>query len=197
MERAALFLDRDGTINKMVFYPQTNEYDSPQKPEDVKIINGIIQLIKWANQRNIPVLEVSNQPGKAQGKMTMESCQAIEQKVHKLLLENGAVIDKAYTCLHHPHGIVPELTTKCDCRKPKPGLLTQAAAEFKIDLASSVIIGDQASDIEAGRAVGCKTILLLHQENTSKKIQAANAAIADYKIESVSEAIPILEQLFI
>lgn len=194
--KRALFLDRDGTINRVVFYPQTNEYDSPQKPDDVRLIDGIAQVIRWANKHHIPVLEVSNQPGIAKGKMTTEVCLSIDERVYQLLKAKGAKIDRSYLCLHHPLGTVPELTIECSCRKPKPGLLIRASREFNLDLTKSIILGDGAVDITAGRSVGCKTVLLLNPENDPQSVKDALAVETDHKIKFISEAVPILEQYF-
>lgn len=192
-KRPALFCDRDGVINRMVKYP--DGWDSPQKPQDVRLVSGIEKVIMWANKNKILVVEVSNQPGVAKGKMDQKTSDAIEAKVHLLLGREGAVIDKTYICPHHPKAVVPGLKKLCDCRKPKPGLLLQAAHELGIDLAGSVILGDKASDVEAGRSVGCKTIIFIHNEDAQNKVAESKKAKADYKIAEVAETIPILTKL--
>lgn len=194
--KKAIFLDRDGIINKMVFNHKENVYDSPQSPFEVELVDGIEQIISWANKRSIPVIEVTNQPGIAKGKQNRLTLESIEKRVHNLLGEKGVKVDGVYRCLHHPLGVVPKLTRKCSCRKPKPGLLKKAAEDFKINLSKSVMIGDGAVDVEAGNAVGAKTIILLHNHDLPEKIIASQKALADYRIIALSEIIPILEKLF-
>ncbi len=189
-----LFLDRDGVMNHLVKYGES--YDSPQKPEDVELVVGIVDLVQWANEQGIEVVEVSNQPGVAKGKQTPKLCADIDKQVHDLIRQGGARIDHTYICLHHPKGIVPELTIECDCRKPKPGLFFQAQKELGIDLSSSIMLGDKASDAAAGYAAGCTTIIFLHQEDVPEKVAEAYACKADYKVTSLAEALEILKTLF-
>lgn len=195
MPREVLFLDRDGLINKMV--PSCAEgYDSPLCPEEVKLVEGIENIIAWANKRGIPTIEVTNQPGMAKGKLTLSVLDAIEHKVHQLLSERGVYVDQIYRCLHHPRAFVPEFKVECDCRKPKPGLLIRAAHDFKIDLGNSVFYGDSDSDILAGNEVRCRTILLMHQENTAEKILKARMANASFRVQSHREVVPLLEGIW-
>ena len=189
----ALFLDRDGVINRMVKY--NYGWDSPQNPQDVALVNDIEKVISWANKKGIAVIEVSNQPGVAKGKMDQKTSDAIEKRVHRLLGDKGALIDKVYICPHHPEAVVPELKAVCDCRKPKPGLLIKAAKELKIDLGKSVFLGDKASDVQAGRGAGCKTIIFIHAEDAGDKVEEAKRAKADYRLFEIRKAIPIVEKM--
>jgi|SRR3990167_1287410 len=190
----ALFLDRDGVMNRMVKYPSS--WDSPQQPRDARLVKGIEKIISWANANGVLVLEISNQPGVAKGKMSRDTADAIEEKIHSLLKEKASIINKTYICLHHPEAIIPELKKVCVCRKPKPGLLLQAAAEFKLDLKNCVLLGDKATDIEAGKSIDCTTIMFIHHEDTKYKVKAAKLVKADYTIKSISEAVPILTNFF-
>lgn len=190
----ALFLDRDGVINQVVKNSE-GEYDSPQNIDEVSLVSGIEKLIGWANEIGIKVVEVSNQPGVAKGKMSMEKSEQIENKVSKLLEEKDVWIDKKYICYHHPRGVVPEYSLECDCRKPKPGLLMKAAKEMGIDLRSSVIVGDRDWDVIAGKAAGCKTILYLFKEDSLEKIKYAMDSPADYKSWSSDEILEIVKDI--
>ncbi|MBI2404996.1 HAD-IIIA family hydrolase [Candidatus Gottesmanbacteria bacterium] len=192
--RGALYIDRDGVINRMIKY--AHGWDCPQKPQDVQLVKGIEKVISWANKQNIPVVEISNQPGVAKRNMSQKTSDAIEGKVHQLLREKGAVIDNTYICFHHPQAIVSKLKKVCDCRKPKPGLLLKAARELRIDLEKSVFLGDKANDVEAGRRAGCKTIIFIHNEDVEHKVEEAKYAKTDYKIVKISEAIPVIENIF-
>lgn len=192
--KGALLADRDGVIARLPLY--SYGYDSAQAPEDVVLVNNIEKVIKWANEKGIPVIEISNQPGVAKGKQTQEQSDAIEARVHELLKEKGAHIEKAYICQHDLKGVVEELKVDCDCKKPKPGLLLMAAKDMDIDLSKSLFLGDKASDVEAGAAAGVRTILYIHPEDEPKKIDALEDARPDYRVESMEEVIPILEEVF-
>lgn len=192
--KRALFLDRDGVINKMVSY--VYGWDSPQKRGDVKLNKDIEKIISWANKNNILVVEISNQPGVAKGKMNQNNTEEIEYQIHKLLTNQKVKVDKIYICPHHPKGIVPELTMECDCRKPRPGLILLANSELDIDLEKSIFVGDSASDIEAGKLAGCKTILYFHNENIADKIELARNCKPDYRITNLNNALLILKRFF-
>lgn len=186
--RAALFLDRDGVINRMIRYE--TGWDSPQSPRDVALVPGIIEIIKWANERSVPVVEISNQPGVAKGKMSEETSTAIQLRVEELLSQNGAKIDAVYICPHRS-------TDRCECRKPKPGLLLRASREMNIDLKNSVFLGDNESDALAGRAAGCATILFLHDEDDPSKIRSSKSTKSpDHKVKFLIGVLPLLATMY-
>lgn len=192
--KKALFIDRDGVICRMVKYGE--KYDSAQKVEDIKLVDGVSRIVKWANENGILAVEISNQPGVAKGKMSRELSEAIEAKAHLLLRKQRAVINHKYICLHHPRGVVAELTQECDCRKPKPGLILQAARDLDIDLASSLYLGDKASDALAGKASGVKTIIYLHDEDDPQKVEETKNQVADFKSPSMDEVLQIVRDYF-
>lgn len=186
----ALFLDRDGIICHMVKY--SAGWDSPQSVDDVKLVIGITEVIETAKDKGFQVIEISNQPGIAKGKQTKEKSDAIEKRAHDLLREKGISIDAVYICPHHPQGIIPELSIECDCRKPKPGLLLRATKDHNINLAESVFYGDKATDVQAGIDAGCKTMILLHNEDSPEKVSEAERAAADFKVKKHKEACEII-----
>ena len=136
--RAALFLDRDGVIIEDSGYVG--------KVEDVKIIDGIIPIIKWANDHQLYVFVVTNQSGVARGFYSLEDCNKVHHHIDDLLLKEGVSIDKWYICPHHLEGSIKEYAIDCNCRKPKSGLIYQAISHFPVSLADSFIIGDKVSD---------------------------------------------------
>lgn len=152
----AIFLDRDGTINKYVGFLRS--------AEEFELLPEICDGIKAINASGYLAIVVTNQPVIARGEVTVAQLQQIHNKMETLLGEHGAYLDAIYYCPHHPHkgyvGEIPELKIECDCRKPKPGMLLQAAEDFHIDLGQSWMIGDGENDILAGKAAGCKTVLL-------------------------------------
>lgn len=162
-KQKAIFLDRDGTINKYVgFLRNINDFE---------LIDGVAEAIKKINASSYLAVVVTNQPVIARGEVTYAELENIHNKMETLLGKEGAYLDGIYFCPHHPHkgyeGEIPELKFDCDCRKPKPGLLIQAAEEFNIDLSQSFMIGDGENDINAGKAAGCKAVLI--SEESEKK----------------------------
>lgn len=152
----AIFLDRDGTINKYVgFLRNIDEFE---------LINGVSEAISLINKSEFLSIVVTNQPVIARGEVTEDELSEIHKKMETLLGQDGAYIDDIYYCPHHPHkgyeGEIPSLKIDCSCRKPKPGMLLQAAEDHHIDLSDSWMIGDSENDILAGKAAGCKTAFI-------------------------------------
>ena len=155
-KQKAIFLDRDGTINKYVGFLHNID--------DFELIDGTAEAIRKINKSGYLAIIVTNQPVVARGEITVEELENIHRKMETLLGINGAYVDAIYYCPHHPHkgykGEIPELKINCNCRKPKPGMLLKAARDFNIDLSKSWMIGDSENDIKAGIAAGCKTVLI-------------------------------------
>lgn len=151
-KQKAIFLDRDGTINKYVGFLRNID--------DFELIDGVSEAIKLINQSGYLAIVVTNQPVIARGEVSWDELHEIHRKMETLLGKDGAYIDGMYICPHHPdkgfEGERPEYKIDCDCRKPKPGLLLQAANDFNIDLTESYMIGDSQRDIEAGENAGGK-----------------------------------------
>lgn len=160
-KQKAVFLDRDGTINKYIGFLRDID--------DFELIDGVASAIKAINVSGYLAIVVTNQPVIARGEVSFEELQEIHNKMETLLGEQGAYVDAIYYCPHHPHkgyeGERPELKIECDCRKPKPGMLLQAAKDFNIDLEHSWMIGDGENDITAGTNAGCHTALITVDEN--------------------------------
>lgn len=156
MPQRAVFLDRDGTINQYVGFLK--------RPEDFQLIDGAADAIRRINQSGYLAIIVTNQPVIARGDATWEQLEEIHKKMETLLGQEGAYLDDIFICPHHPDsgftGEVPVYKIRCDCRKPKPGLLLQAAKKYNIDLSQSWMIGDSQSDVDAGKSAGCRTIML-------------------------------------
>ena len=155
-KQKAIFLDRDGTINKYVGFLR--------KEEEFELLPGVAEAVKRINKSGYLAVVVTNQPVIARGEVTYSQLENIHNKMETLLGKEGAYLDGIYFCPHHPHsgyeGEVKELKIDCDCRKPKPGMLLKAAEDLNIDLSQSYIVGDGENDIKAGKAAGCKTVLL-------------------------------------
>ena len=155
-KQKAIFLDRDGTINKYVGFLRNIE--------QFELLSGVSEAIRKINQSGYLAVVVTNQPVIARGEVTYTELQEIHNKMETILGKDGAYLDGIYFCPHHPDkgfkGEVKELKINCNCRKPNPGLLLQAASDFNINLEQSWMIGDGKNDIQAGKNAGCKTVLI-------------------------------------
>jgi D-sedoheptulose 7-phosphate isomerase len=160
MKSRAVFLDRDGVINRYAYNPEFGTVDSPARPAEFSLLPGAGEAIAELNRMNLLVVVVSNQPGIAKGKLSPPLLDAIDEEMRLQLALCGARLDAVYYCRHHPEAVVAEYRADCDCRKPKPGLLFRAAADRNLDLASCFFVGDGVTDILAGRAAGVSTVLL-------------------------------------
>lgn len=156
----AVFLDRDGTINEIIYYQNLGIIDSPFTAEQFKLLPGVGVAIRILNQSEFKVILVSNQPGIAKGHFSMDTFEKIREKMRTELTKQDAFLDAEYYCLHHPEAKIEEYRKNCECRKPKAGLLLKAAKDLNIDLPNSWMVGDGLADIEAGKRAGCKTILI-------------------------------------
>jgi len=158
--KRAVFLDRDGVINELVYHQEQEVIDSPFTPGQFKFIPGVAEALKALHRANYLNILISNQPGIAKGHMTERNFELIRQKMNSELRANEAELDGEYYCLHHPEAVVEKYRVLCDCHKPLPGLLFKAARENDIDLKQSWMVGDNLSDIQAGKTAGCRTILI-------------------------------------
>lgn len=155
-KQRAVFLDRDGTINKEVGFLKNID--------DLELLPGAADAIRKINEAGWLAIVVTNQPVIARGEVSPEYLAEIHNKLETLLGMEGAYLDAIYFCPHHPHGgydgEVPGLKIECECRKPKPGMLLKASIDYNIDLAGSWMVGDSFRDIGAGKAAGTKTVLI-------------------------------------
>ncbi len=156
----AVFLDRDGVINELIYYREQGVIDSPFTVEQFRLLPGVSEAIKKFREMDYKVVLVSNQPGIAKGYMLQQTFAAIAKKMKAELAKDGAFLDAEYYCFHHPEAKINKLKANCECRKPKPGLLVQAAKDIDIDLSKSWMIGDGLTDVKAGKVAGTRTILL-------------------------------------
>lgn len=150
--RAAVFLDKDGTVLADVPYNVA--------PERMAFAPMALAGLSRLAQTDLSLVVISNQPGVARGFFAADALNAVGVKLAAMFHAAGAHLDGFYWCPHHPEGVVQPYAMACDCRKPKPGLLLRAAQELGLDLAESWFIGDILDDVEAGNRAGCRSILL-------------------------------------
>lgn len=181
----AAFVDRDGVINELVRDPASGLPESPLEVRAVRLIDGAALGLRVLAEAGFLLVGVSNQPAAAKGTVTRERIAAVQQRVLELLAAEEVRFAGFRLCLHHPDGVIPELTRSCDCRKPAPGMLLDAAAELSIELRRSWMIGDTDADVQAGRAAGCRTVLV---ENPASAHKRVGAVVADLRAENLRAA---------
>lgn len=150
--RIGVFLDRDGTLNE--------ERDFIRTPDELHLIPGAAEAVRKLNAHGLTACVISNQSGVARGFLEEKDLVPIHAKLERDLGRGMGIVDRIYYCPHHPTAGRAPYNIECACRKPKPGMLLQGAADFGIDLRRSFVVGDSIVDMQAGEAVGARTILV-------------------------------------
>ncbi len=181
--RPAVFLDRDGTINEQMGY--INHISRFQ------LLPGVGEAIRVLNEHYLPVVVVTNQSGLARGYFPESLLDEVHQEMTFMLAQEGAHIDGLYICPHHPEAKEERFRVDCNCRKPKTGLLEQAATDLNIDLRRSFVVGDRWSDLRCGAAVGATTILVLtgYGRGDAAYIGPGQVVQPDYIAEDLGAAV--------
>src|SRR5436309_15902427 len=151
--RAAVFIDRDGTLTEEVGYVN--------HPSRLRLLPRSAEAIHRLNAAGMAAVVVTNQAGLARGYFSADVLRATNDALVARLKDAGAHLDGVYVCPHHPTEGEPPYRMVCDCRKPKPGLLLRASADLGLDLGRSTLVGDKGSDLVAARAVRARTVLVL------------------------------------
>lgn len=157
-KKAAIFLDRDGTIN--------SDHGYVSQVDDFQFIDGVIEALVELKRMGFLLVIVTNQSGIAKGKYTEEQFMQLTEWMDWSLADRGVDLDGIYYCPHHSEGEVTQYVQQCDCRKPQPGMLLSAANALNIDLAQSYMVGDKLIDIQAGKAAGVKSNILVRSGKT-------------------------------
>ncbi len=168
----AIFLDRDGVINAP---PTSGLYIT--SPEELQIIDGVPEAIVRFREAGYLVIVVTNQSGIARGVMTHAQVEAVHDRMRQVLAAEGAILDDIFYCPHDD-------ADGCRCRKPKPGMLIEAAVRHDIDLSRSVMVGDQERDIEAGIAAGCRTAFVAGNSTCEREVWFINS-LNDASIDEI------------
>ncbi|MFX1311017.1 MAG: D-glycero-beta-D-manno-heptose 1,7-bisphosphate 7-phosphatase [Promethearchaeota archaeon] len=169
----AIFLDRDGVINKEISYLSD--------PQDFEFIEGSIEALKILKQKGFLLIIITNQAGIARGYFTEEILNKIHDKMISILKHNKIELDSIYYCPHHP-----DFTGPCNCRKPKPGMILKATLKYNLDLSESFMVGDTLNDIETGKAAHCKTVLVLTGYGKKEQRKISNI-IPDMVVNNLME----------
>ena len=189
VNRAAIFLDRDGVIVEEVFYPEFGEREAPIRPEDVRLLPGAANAMCQLNALGFFLVLVSNQGGAAKGKIDLSSLWRTHERVVDLLAQEDAKFDAEYYSFSHPDGIVPGFSGPSLDRKPSPYNLFVAAGRYELDLSRSWMIGDRETDIACGRAAGTKTIRIVQGKS---KGAASESCDAGFRAASLLDCVDII-----
>jgi len=192
MKRRAVLIDRDGVINGMHYDPEHGLIDSPNHPDQFHLLPGVGAAIARLNELGFVTAVVSNQPGLAKGKMTRDVLDRITAKMLAGLRADGARVDGVYYCLHHPDARLPEYRIACECRKPRAGLLLQAAEELDLDLSASYMIGDGITDVQAGLAAGCTSIWIGRWKCDNCQAMEREGAVPHHAAQDLPQAVQLI-----
>lgn len=178
MKRRAVFLDRDGTL--------VHPYHYPSRVEHLKLYDKIGPALRTLQDMGFALVVITNQSGIARGYFTERDLEHMHSYLRDKLAASEVHLDGIYYCPHHPDGIIPELAIRCNCRKPQPGMLLQAASDLNLDFGLSWFVGDTLDDVEAGRRVGSNTILVdlsrypATEQKSNEKVMQYSAPHAPY-----------------
>jgi histidinol-phosphate phosphatase family protein len=186
--RKAAFLDRDGVINALVADPATGMHESPYRVEDVLVLPGAGESLSALAHAGWVVVVASNQPAAAKGIATIADLAAVHDRLLELLGRDAGAVTAWHYCHHHPDAADPALRD-CECRKPKPGMLIDAARELDLDLGRSWMIGDADRDIAAGQSVGCATALIENPASAHRRTGSIAPSVRAADLPSATVAI--------
>lgn len=182
---AAAFVDRDGVVNEPILDARSGTFESPYDPGDVVLVAGAAEGLARLRDAGFALVLASNQPAAAKGTVPLAALEAVHERVAALLAAEGVALDAAFYCHHHPDGAIAELSGPCDCRKPAPGLLLQAAERLRLDLTRSWMLGDAETDVEAAHAAGAKAVLIEHPRTAHRR---PGAVVPDLTARDLVEA---------
>ena len=170
MKNKAIFLDRDGVINKLVYHRDEGIIDTPFTESQFKIVESVPTAILKLQKAGYKIIIISNQPGIAKGYYTMKTFEKIKAKMRLVLEKKRVVIDDEFYCLHHPTAKKIKYRKRCECRKPGIGLIRKASITHHIDIKNSYFIGDGIVDLQAAKKAGCKSIFIGNVNSTLSAI---------------------------
>lgn len=189
--RPAIFLDRDGVLNPTVLNPANGRMESPLRPQDFRLIDGVVPALQRLQSAGYPLILVSNQPNYALGKSSYLTHQTIRSMFEAQLDAAGVHFTRFCYCLHHPKGLNPGYSFVCECRKPSPWFLLQARDDLGLTLPDCWMVGDRPTDTQCGRAAGVHTIRIAADSDAGSSLQSADPC-ADYFAGDLAEAAEII-----
>lgn len=184
----ALFLDRDGVIDDLVFYSDTGEWEAPRHVRELHVRPGAAEALREAARAGFLIFLITNQPSYAKRKCPLEDLEAVHARVVDELARSGVKVTESYVCFHHPESTI-EGYGRCECRKPSPFFIWEAARSYGIDLRESWMIGDQETDVVTGINAGCRTALLKYEHSSSKRGSAQPDVVSTDLAELVRQIV--------
>jgi D-glycero-D-manno-heptose 1,7-bisphosphate phosphatase len=185
----AVFVDRDGVINRNIFNAETGAYESPHRPQDFHLAEGAVPALARLQAAGFRLFLVSNQPSYAKGKTTLAMLEAVHARLVEALNAAGVTFSAFYYCFHHPESELPGYGGPCSCRKPSPFFLFKARNEFGLDLAQSWMVGDRVTDVECGRAAGVHTIRVMEDHPATRR---ADEMPAEFEARDLAHAVDVI-----
>ena len=177
----AVFLDRDGVINKPIFDKNRSVYRPPWDIKEVELMPYVIESLKKLSDTEYTLFLITNQPDFVKGLVSINTLKRIKRYIFEILVSNGIMLKNHYYCFHHPDYCM------CECRKPSPYFLLQSAKIYNIDLNQSWMIGDRDKDVVCGQRAGTKTILI---DNINPKEKRESKP--SYTCKNIKEATDII-----
>ena len=195
MKNIAVFLDRDGVLNRLIYHREAGIVDSPFSARQFKLLPGAAEAVRELNRLGLAVAVISNQPGIAKGHFTRRDLDEMTAKMERGLAARGARLDGVYYCLHHPEARKARYRARCGCRKPRPGLLREAAGKLGVGLRRSFMVGDSIVDVQAGKAAGCTTVYLGNWKCDICRHMRAKKVKPDYIVPDLPAAVRLIRRL--
>ena len=190
----AIFLDRDGVINDLIYYSEEGIVDSPNSVKQFKITSGVFTALKKLKKLGFILLLISNQPGIAKKKYSLLEFKKIQKKMNIELEKNNIQFDAEYYCLHHPNALDLKYKKKCSCRKPNNKMVLDGIKKFNINLDLSYIIGDGLVDMKLAKKIKCRSIYVGNINTSITKLFSQNNIEPTFIVHSLLEASKIIEQ---
>ena len=185
--KKAVFLDRDGIINDLIYNELRKEYEPPHKTEDIIIFKEVKKSLSDLSDNGFELFIVSNQPDHAKGKTGLEDLLKVKNRILEILNSDKKIIKEDFYCFHHPDGVKEGYSYDCECRKPKTYFVDMAVNKYNIDRYGSWLIGDRETDIECGKNAKLKTILIKNKYNNY-----TYEVKSDFEADDLSSAVKII-----
>jgi D-glycero-D-manno-heptose 1,7-bisphosphate phosphatase len=186
--KKAIFLDRDGVINKLVFNQKTKEYGAPLREDDLKFYSWTHKVLGKFQEMGYLLFLISNQPDYAKGHTSLKNIKAVNASLHRYFLAKGIRFNGYSYCFHHPESKVAKYRVRCACRKPKPYFVFKAKEKYALEMEKSWFIGDCDSDVSCGKAAGLKTILINERHSKEKRGKSR----PDFWADNLKDALKII-----
>lgn len=186
--KKAVFCDRDGVLNKMIYREVRKEYEPPHTTEELKFFDNVFDGFYMLQDSGFEIFIVSNQPDYAKGKAEYKDILSVSEEFKRIIESNGIKIREYYYCFHHPNAVIDSLRIKCECRKPGTKFVEEAISKYDIEREKSFFIGDRNSDILCGKKAGLRTILVKNPDSDYKEDENK----PDFESDSFFEAVKLI-----